>query len=67
MPELLAALEAFVQEHRRCGELEAAWMIAEYGGPAIAEPGSCIRSSPGRTRPTRSVGSPGRSGEARAS
>lgn len=23
MPELLAALEAFVQEHRRCGELDA--------------------------------------------
>jgi hypothetical protein len=22
MPELLAALDAFVQEHRRCGELE---------------------------------------------
>lgn len=23
MPELLAALDAFVQEHRRCGELDA--------------------------------------------
>jgi hypothetical protein len=22
MPELLAALDAFVQEHRRCGELD---------------------------------------------
>ncbi len=24
MPELLAALDAFVQDHRRCGELDAA-------------------------------------------
>jgi hypothetical protein len=24
MPDLLAALDAFVQEHRRCGELESA-------------------------------------------
>jgi hypothetical protein len=23
MPELLAALDAFVQEHRRCGELDS--------------------------------------------
>jgi hypothetical protein len=35
MPELLAALDAFVQEHRRCGELdggvdgERVWMACE--------------------------------------
>jgi hypothetical protein len=37
MPELLAALDAFLQEHRRCGELDAGvepvhvWMICECG------------------------------------
>jgi hypothetical protein len=37
MPELLAALDAFVQEHRRCGELdggvdgERVWMACECG------------------------------------
>jgi hypothetical protein len=37
MPELLAALEAFLQEHRRCGELdggverELVWMACECG------------------------------------
>ena len=37
MPELLAALDAFVQEHRRCGELDAGvqpdlvWMTCECG------------------------------------
>jgi hypothetical protein len=37
MPELLAALDAFVQEHRRCGELEAGveagrvWMTCDCG------------------------------------
>ena len=43
MPELLAALDAFVQEHRRCGELdggvdgEHVWMACECGG-GIAHP-----------------------------
>jgi hypothetical protein len=38
MPELLAALDAFLQEHRRCGELESAvvdgvvWMTPDCGG-----------------------------------
>jgi hypothetical protein len=37
MPELLAALDAFLQEHRRCGELEAGveaervWMTCDCG------------------------------------
>jgi hypothetical protein len=37
MPELLAALDAFLQEHRRCGELEGGvddevvWMSCECG------------------------------------
>ncbi len=37
MPELLAALDAFLQEHRRCGELEAGvepalvWMAYDCG------------------------------------
>jgi hypothetical protein len=41
MPELLAALDAFLQEHRRCGELEAGveeervWMTCDCGA-AIA-------------------------------
>jgi len=38
MPELLAAIDAFVQEHRRCGELEGGverelvWMACSCGG-----------------------------------
>jgi hypothetical protein len=37
MPELLAALDALLQEHRRCGELEAVveaervWMACDRG------------------------------------
>jgi hypothetical protein len=37
MPELLTALDAFLQEHRRCGELdggvddEVVWMSCECG------------------------------------
>jgi hypothetical protein len=39
MPEPLAALDAFVEEHRRCGELDGAvgveegrvWMTCECG------------------------------------
>jgi hypothetical protein len=44
MPEQLAALDAFMQEHRRCGELdggvdgERVWMACDCG------PASHIRS-----------------------
>ena len=37
MPELLAALDVFLQEHRRCGDLEAGvgggrvWMACDCG------------------------------------
>jgi hypothetical protein len=37
MPELLAALDAFLQEHRRCGDLDAGvqpdlvWVTCECG------------------------------------
>ena len=37
MPELLAALDAFLQEHRRCGDLDAGvehdrvWMTCDCG------------------------------------
>jgi hypothetical protein len=38
MPELLAAFDAFLQEHRRCGDLDGGiddgyvvWMICERG------------------------------------
>ena len=41
MPELLAALDAFLQEHRRCGELDGGveggrvWMACDCGaGPS---------------------------------
>ena len=43
MPELLAVLDAFMQEHRRCGELdggvngERAWMACDCGA-SIAHP-----------------------------
>jgi hypothetical protein len=43
MPELLAALDAFMQEHRRCGELdggvdeERIWMACDCGA-GIAHP-----------------------------
>jgi len=43
VPELLAALDAFVQEHRRCGELdggieeEQVWMACDCGA-AIVQP-----------------------------
>lgn len=47
MPELVAALDAFLQEHRRCGELdggvegEVVWMACECGAEIIhsMEPG----------------------------
>ena len=43
MPELLAALDAFLQEHRRCGELDGGvaddrvWIACECGAD-IAHP-----------------------------
>ncbi len=43
MPELLAALDAFLQEHRRCGELdsgidnERVWMACK-GGAYVVHP-----------------------------
>lgn len=43
MPELIAALDAFLQEHRRCGELDGGvdedlvWMACDCGG-GIAHP-----------------------------
>jgi hypothetical protein len=46
MPELLAALDAFMQEHRRCGELNTGvegsqvWMACESGAAwLIWQPG----------------------------
>jgi hypothetical protein len=44
MPDLLAALDAFMQEHRRCGELdggvdeERVWMACDCGA-GITHPG----------------------------
>jgi hypothetical protein len=41
VPELLLALDAFLQEHRRCGELEAAvevervWMTCDCGAAIV--------------------------------
>jgi hypothetical protein len=36
MPELLAALDAFLQEHRRCGELDGGEDGNGSGWPVIA-------------------------------
>jgi hypothetical protein len=41
MPDLLAALDAFLQEHRRCGELDAGvqpalvWMACDCGAELV--------------------------------
>ena len=41
MPELLASLDAFRQEHRRCGDLEAGgetalvWMTCDCGAELV--------------------------------
>lgn len=41
MPDLLAVLDAFLQEHRRCGNLKAGredhrvWMACDYGAELI--------------------------------
>jgi len=56
VPELLAALDAFLQEHRRCGELdggldrERVWRACDCGA-GIAHP-----VWPAQTRPTQRAG-----------
>ena len=41
MPEVIAALDAFVQEHRRCGELDGGgggdvvWMSCDCGAQVV--------------------------------
>jgi len=40
MPDLLAALDAFLQEHRRCGEVDGGvegrvWMACECGADIV--------------------------------
>ena len=41
MPDVLAALEAFLQEHRRCGDLEGGvqgervWMACDCGAAIV--------------------------------
>jgi len=37
MPELIVAIDAFVQEHRRCGELEGGvvWMTCECSAEIV--------------------------------
>jgi hypothetical protein len=41
MPEVIAALDAFVQEHRRCGELDGGgggdvvWMSCDCGAEVV--------------------------------
>ena len=51
MPEPLAALDAFLQEHRRCGDLDAAvedglvWMECDCGA-GIAHPVEPAESGP---------------------
>jgi hypothetical protein len=43
MPELLAVLDAFLQEHRRCGGLDAGvegervWMACECGADVVRD------------------------------
>jgi len=50
VPELLAALDAFLQEHRRCGDLdggvdgERVWMACDCGA-GIAHPVGANRVS----------------------
>jgi len=53
MPNLLAALDAFLQEHRRCGDLNGGvdekhvWMACDCGA-AVAHPIEPPESSPAR-------------------
>jgi hypothetical protein len=54
MPELLAALDAFLQEHRRCGDFfggvegERVWMSCECGAELIGpvHPGGTTGAKP---------------------
>jgi hypothetical protein len=45
MPELLAALHPFLQEHRRCGELEALLDSRPKGGLVMTDARSAARTS----------------------
>ena len=59
MPELLASLDAFLQEHRRCGELDArvepalVWMTCDCGAELVRpldEPSPAARGACGKSR-----------------
>jgi hypothetical protein len=56
MPELLAALDAILQEHRRCGDLdggvdgERVWMACDCGA-AVTHPLQPTGLGDGRTTP----------------
>ena len=56
MPEILAALDAFLQEHRRCGDLEGGvvegrvWMACDCGG-AVSHPVQPAAPGNGRMAP----------------
>jgi hypothetical protein len=58
MPELLAALDAFVQEHQRCGDLDSGldhgvvWLACSCGAQ-IAHPASAPPLAPARTERAR--------------
>ncbi len=53
MPELLAALDAFVQEHRRCGELDGGldgewvWLTCDCGANIVHPVQPALPSSSG--------------------
>jgi len=53
MPALLAALDAFLQEHRRCGDLDAAvepdrvWIACDCGA-SIVHPVKPVELPPAR-------------------
>jgi uncharacterized Rossmann fold enzyme len=53
MPELIAAFDAFVQEHHRCGDLDGgvdgervAWMAYECGASVVR----CLANPPPRSQ-----------------
>jgi len=52
MPDLLAALDAFLQEHRCCGDLdggvegERVWMACDCGTAIVHAPGPARGSRP---------------------
>jgi hypothetical protein len=62
MPELLAALDAFVQEHRRCGDLdgglegERVWMTCECGASVVRPARLEGQRGTGRARAERPTG-----------